>query len=595
MFRKLDNFKNLFFMWRIVFVLLFISGSICAQETINYARAKVISGVENGIGLKDAVNVGQLLLATSVGTNHVAVGNATGTGITSNAGFTFTNNNRVSLPFSNGSELVFGNANHFIKRDNTNSIEIQTGASPNGLFNVRELYSQQYYFRVLEGNGEVLFPKKKIVFGNTLDPLIDTQMYSNSEAFNATNYKLLHIRFGTPTSSERQGVVIGDTYNQQGGLYFGNPNHGIQRNIFGNVNNLALYNNGGNLYLASNTFNTAIGSSQFVFFNSGRISIGQGTENTNALLTINGKVALPIYSSPAAVPISEVAGAGFDANGILGTTAISLKNVATTANLTGAGTTATPLDLAPTGITAGTYNSLTVDAKGRATAGTNTPYLPLTSSTDQTLNYGSNVLNINGQLNLVNLTTKLVANAGEGEYGYDDGAGVRNGLVFSDGQVHIRSTNGSNWSGVGVLNNGLPNVYYPGSTTANEGDALVLTNPASGEIKFGKTKKKIAYPPITSTITLTDEDVVIFHGANGNFNFGSTIYNLPNTPNFCGRTVSFINDWGYNNSSSYMKANSTLSNIENVAGGGFTNSLSINFKAKLVCTCASGGVYWMQE
>jgi hypothetical protein len=291
-------------------------------------------------------------------------------------------------------------------------------------------------------------------------------------------------------------------------------------------------------------------------------------------------------------------GWSYTRNGVLGTflSNVTINSIPkTTSNFTGLGTQASPLDLANTGIAAGTYNTITLDTKGRATSATNTPYLPLTSTTNQTLNYGSNVLNINGQINLVNATTRLIAQDGEGEHGYDDGAGVRNGLVFSDGQVHIRSTNGSNSSGIGVLTNGLPNVYYPGSTTANEGDALVLTNPASGEIKFGKTKKKIAYPPITSTITLTDEDVVLFHGANGNFNFGSTIYNLPNTPNFCGRTVSFINDWGYNNSSSYMKANSTLSNIENVAGGGFTNSLSINFKAKLVCTCASGGVYWMQE
>jgi hypothetical protein len=580
-------------MWRI-FVLLFWVGTLCAQEIPNYARAKVISGVADGVNNKDATNLGQIRPIISKYNEMRGQRNLITNGFgEDNTLYNFSGNGATLIK----DDVKEGTASFYVANNNNLITDEFIPYNPSSKYQIRVWAKTKQGYNVYVN----LYPYDSdlnfINLGNIkkIELTVATAFTAGATSITVTTAALTNNPYfwiRNPIYTSQSGRVYNDVgYSQQGARCV---NSAIASTTINLQSPIGFAKNAGDkIYVCEEASsliypiygNKTLTDTEYQLFDATFANTSDVRLQFTAKLKA-GVFGSYTYATPFPNRYSGFAMYELDPN--------SIQNLNLSNNFTGNGKDVV-LDLSNTSVAAGTYNTISLDTKGRATSATNTPYLPLTSTTNQTLNYGSNVLNINGQINLVNATTRLIAQYGEGEHGYDDGAGVRNGLVFSDGQVHIRSTNGSNWSGIGVLTNGLPNVYYPGSTTANEGDALVLTNPASGEIKFGKTKKKIAYPPITSTITLTDEDVVIFHGANGNFNFGSTIYNLPNTPNFCGRTVSFINDWGYNNSSSYMKANSTLSNIENVAGGGFTNSLSINFKAKLVCTCASGGVYWMQE
>ena len=95
-----------------------------------------------------------------------------------------------------------------------------------------------------------------------------------------------------------------------------------------------------------------------------------GSANVSAALTLAASgVTAGSYGSATAVPVITV-----DAKGRV--TAVSTSSISSsltfTGDATGTGTTgsSTALTLAASGVTAGTYTKLTVDAKGRATAGT---------------------------------------------------------------------------------------------------------------------------------------------------------------------------------------------------------------------------------
>lgn len=105
---------------------------------------------------------------------------------------------------------------------------------------------------------------------------------------------------------------------------------------------------------------------------------GSGTTGGTTTLTLaNSGVTAGSYGSASAIPVVTV-----DAKGRMtsvSTTAVNIPSgsLTFTGDVTGTGTTgaSTTLTLANSGATAGTYTSVTVDAKGRVTAGTNPGFL----------------------------------------------------------------------------------------------------------------------------------------------------------------------------------------------------------------------------
>lgn len=120
------------------------------------------------------------------------------------------------------------------------------------------------------------------------------------------------------------------------------------------------------------------------------ITIGTGTgfsANTATNATYDLKVG-PALTNLAA--LMTTAGAGFIKRGATADTytidtSVYLtgnQNITVSGDATGSGTTAITLTLANSGVAAGTYNNVTVNAKGLVTAGSNVSYLTSYSETD---------------------------------------------------------------------------------------------------------------------------------------------------------------------------------------------------------------------
>lgn len=107
---------------------------------------------------------------------------------------------------------------------------------------------------------------------------------------------------------------------------------------------------------------------------------GSGTTSI-ALTLANSGVTAGTYGSASAVPVITV-----DAKGrVTGVTTASISGSLTfTGDVTGSGTTGTTttLTLANSGVVAGTYNNVTVNAKGLVTSGSNVSYLTSYTETD---------------------------------------------------------------------------------------------------------------------------------------------------------------------------------------------------------------------
>lgn len=115
------------------------------------------------------------------------------------------------------------------------------------------------------------------------------------------------------------------------------------------------------------------------------INDSRGLENITNLKTVNDNSILgtgDISVQPLDADLTAIA-ALTGTSGILKKTATNAwsldtstyltgnQTITATGDVTGSGTTAIALTLANSGVTAGTYKSVTVDAKGRVTAGTN--------------------------------------------------------------------------------------------------------------------------------------------------------------------------------------------------------------------------------
>lgn len=185
---------------------------------------------------------------------------------------------------------------------------------------------------------------------------------------------------------------------QAGGAQFGNtgwaignsssPQIGTDPVSFTQVSGAASYNAGNGLSLTGNTF-AAVGVSGQISVNGSGIGLATTavTPGSYSYVTVDqyGRVTAGDTLDPAdigAQPIDSTltALAAYNTNGFMvqtgadtfvGRTITGSSNVSVTNGNGGAGNPT--LDLTDTGVTPGTYSSVTVDGKGRVTAGTHTP------------------------------------------------------------------------------------------------------------------------------------------------------------------------------------------------------------------------------
>jgi hypothetical protein len=141
--------------------------------------------------------------------------------------------------------------------------------------------------------------------------------------------------------------------------------------------------------------------------NNGALTLGIGTAAaTNTTVTIGtgtgfsadtaSNLTYDIKVGPALTALATLmttAGAGFIRRGATADTytidtstyLTANQNISVTGDATGSGTTAITLTLANSGVTAGTYNNVTVNAKGLVTGGSNVAYLTSLTDTLQTV------------------------------------------------------------------------------------------------------------------------------------------------------------------------------------------------------------------
>jgi collagen type VII alpha len=201
-------------------------------------------------------------------------------------------------------------------------------------------------------------------------------------------------------------------YNALGYAYSGTRNVGLGLNA-----GLNLQAGNSNIALGSDTqfvdpngfYQLNIGNAIFGTGLSGSVGspaglIGIGTNTPTARLEIasgtTGLSGLKFSNLTSASPTSTGQALGVDASGnVVSIANTGVLGLTAGSGITNTGTSANPiLNLANSGITAGTYNNLTVDAFGRATAGSNISYL---TSAVTSLNGSTGALTLAGTNSIV--------------------------------------------------------------------------------------------------------------------------------------------------------------------------------------------------
>lgn len=117
------------------------------------------------------------------------------------------------------------------------------------------------------------------------------------------------------------------------------------------------------------------------------------------------------------------------------------QSISVTGDATGSGTTAIALTLAASGVTAGTYSSLTVDAKGRVTGGTNPGYLTSITSGNVTTALGFTPYNATNPSGYISSISSNMVTTALGFTPYN--ATNPNGYVTASGSVNYAGTAGT--------------------------------------------------------------------------------------------------------------------------------------------------------
>lgn len=253
----------------------------------------------------------------------------------------------------------------------------------------------------------------------------------------------------------------------------------------------------------------------------------------------------------------------------------------------GSGTTSITLTLANSGVTAGTYNNVTVDAKGRVTSGSNVSYLTGINSTQVTTALG---------FTPENSANKGVAN---GYASLDSGGKVPSAQLPSyvddvleyatlagfpatgeTGKIYVAlNTNKTyRWSGsayveiasspgsTDAVTEGSTNLYF---TTARARASISAT----GSISYNSTTGVISYTQPTNVSTFTNDAGYLTSSAIGSTVQGydadlQAIGALAGTSGFLKKTAA--NTWSLD-TSTYLTGNQSISLSGDVTGSGTTS------------------------
>ncbi|USV40966.1 hypothetical protein [Xanthomonas phage BUDD] len=293
---------------------------------------------------------------------------------------------------------------------------------------------------------------------------------------------------------------------QQGTLYgfttwgVGNtnaPTIGTDAITFVQVGGAAQYTNGNGLSLTGTQF-SAVGVNGQISVTSGGIGLATSgvSAGTYTKVTVDtyGRVTVGATATPAdigaqASSTNLTALSAYNTNGFLvqsaaGTFVGRSIAVASTARLTitnGNGVSGNPtLDLATTGVAAGTYNSVTVDVYGRVTAGTSTASDQVVTSLT---NGNAGAIVIGRAVYISGANTCDVANANN--YGTASVIGIATSVTTASGAAVNVAVSGvvtattAQWDVVTGQSGGLTTgaKYYLSNTTSG---ALTTTAPVTG-------------------------------------------------------------------------------------------------------------------
>lgn len=170
------------------------------------------------------------------------------------------------------------------------------------------------------------------------------------------------------------------------------------------------------------------------------------------------------------VSVKESSGLTFDGSGNL------MVDLSATGGLSFTADSQQQLQLTNVG-TAGTYRSVTTDAKGRVISGTNPTTLSGYGITDAVLKTGDTMT---GLLNLPTNgltvgTTQLIATNG----------GVNVGTTISTGKFNVSGTSGTTLANFGITADGERGMYIAATGSAASGTAMLSTNGANYQMQFG--------------------------------------------------------------------------------------------------------------
>lgn len=305
---------------------------------------------------------------------------------------------------------------------------------------------------------------------------------------------------GAEFSPARQVFVQNGTLNANTGWAVSNssvPTIGTDDITFTQVSGATAYTNGNGLNLVGTQFSVNGVAGQITVTGSGvglaTSGAGAGTY-TKVTVDVYGRVTTGATATPAdigaqAADATLTALAGYNTNGFLVQTAADTFTgrsiaVVSTARLTitnGNGVSGNPtLDLATTGVGAGTYNSVTVDVYGRVTAGTvNATDQIITSMTNGNAGAvvvgrvvytsGANTFDV---ANANNYTTSLAI-------GIVTNTSVASGAAGNIAVSGVVSATTGQWDAVTGQSGGLTTGarYYLSNTTSG---ALTTTAPSTG-------------------------------------------------------------------------------------------------------------------
>lgn len=213
------------------------------------------------------------------------------------------------------------------------------------------------------------------------------------------------------------------------------------------------------------------------------------------------------------------------------------QTITASGDVTGSGATSLALTLANSGVTAGTYNNITVDAKGRATSGSNVSYLTgnqsITVSGDAT---GSGATSI--ALTLANSgvtagTYRSITVDAKGRATGGTNPTTLSGYGITDAQAQISATGLLKGAGAGSISSASAEVDYVTPTG---------TGTLSGKTVTGLKETKAAPAISAGTLTLDCSTGNVF-AVSLNANITTlTLSNVPSTGTAYALTLAFTAD-----------------------------------------------------